>query len=529
MSSEVRGLDSWHDELASLVDDTGIRYADDPIRLSTPSFEARTAAEYVSRETARNDDGSGQSVGEEESLKDQVKGFVIAWGEIVLEFGRGCRDIAQQTLLTEESYIVRKLRNPCARASAKLRCLNEYLPEDRDPAHAWSVIFFVFVLALAAISVNTNQESVVRTVKKVQIHPPTATRVLLPDGRQMAYHEQGVPADSARFFLIAPHSFLSSRLAGIPGIKMSLLEEFGVRLVTYDLPGFGESDPHPTRNLNSSAFDMLHLTNAIGVSDKFWVLGHSSGSMHALAALRYIPDRVTGAALFAPMINPYEPGMTNEEMKRTWENWLPRRKLMYFLSRRFPRFLSYFYCRSFLSGKHDRIDRWLSLSMGKKDEILIEEPVFEEFLTRDVEESIRQGNPKPFKEEATLLVSNWGFSLSDLQVQRKCQRRGIVPWLMSIYSKAECELTGFLGPIHVWQGMDDKVVPSSMADHIARVITGVNLHKLPNEGHFSYFYFCDECHRRIFSTLFGPPQGPLDNKLEMDQIPLEESAEQILM
>nr|XP_024924055.2 uncharacterized protein LOC107403576 isoform X2 [Ziziphus jujuba var. spinosa] len=528
MSSEVRGLDSWHDELASLVDDTGIRYADDPITVSTLSFEARTAAEYVSRETARNDDGSGQSVGEEESLKDQVKGFVIAWGEIVLEFGRGCRDIAQQTLLTEESYIVRKLRNPCARASAKLRCLNEFLPEDRDPAHAWSVIFFVFVLALAAISVNTNQESVVRTVKKVQIHPPTATRVLLPDGRQMAYHEQGVPADSARFFLIAPHSFLSSRLAGIPGIKMSLLEEFGVRLVTYDLPGFGESDPHPTRNLNSSAFDMLHLTNAIGVSDKFWVLGHSSGSMHALAALRYIPDRVTGAALFAPMINPYEPGMTKEEMKRTWENWLPRRKLMYFLSRRFPRFLSYFYRRSFLSGKHDRIDRWLSLSMGKKDEILIDEPVFEEFLTRDVEESIRQGNPKPFKEEATLLVSNWGFSLSDLQVQRKCQRRGILPWLMSIYSKAECQLTGFLGPIHVWQGMDDKVVPSSMADHIARVITGVNLHKLPNEGHFSYFYFCDECHRRIFSTLFGPPQGPLDNKLEMDQIPLEESAEQVL-
>lgn len=84
---------------------------------------------------------------------------------------------------------------------------------------------------------------------------------------------------------------------GIPGIKMSLLEEFGVRLVTYDLPGFGESDPHPTRNLNSSAFDMLHLTNAIGVSDKFWVLGHSSGSMHALAALRYIPDRVTGVSL----------------------------------------------------------------------------------------------------------------------------------------------------------------------------------------------------------------------------------------
>lgn len=83
-------------------------------------------------------------------------------------------------------------------------------------------------------------------------------------------------------------------MEGIPGVKTSLLEDFGVRLVTFDLPGFGESDPHPSRNLNSSALDMLHLANAVGVSDKFWVVGYSSGSMHAWAALRYIPDRVAG-------------------------------------------------------------------------------------------------------------------------------------------------------------------------------------------------------------------------------------------
>lgn len=64
--------------------------------------------------------------------------------------------------------------------------------------------------------------------------------------------------------------------------------------MTFDLPGFGESDPHPSRNLNSSALDMLHLANAVGVSDKFWVVGYSSGSMHAWAALRYIPHRVAG-------------------------------------------------------------------------------------------------------------------------------------------------------------------------------------------------------------------------------------------
>lgn len=80
----------------------------------------------------------------------------------------------------------------------------------------------------------------------------------------------------------------------MPGLKGSLLEEYGVRLLTYDLPGFGESDPHPERSLESSAIDMLIFANAVGVDGKFWVFGYSSGSMHAWAALRFIPDRISG-------------------------------------------------------------------------------------------------------------------------------------------------------------------------------------------------------------------------------------------
>lgn len=85
---------------------------------------------------------------------------------------------------------------------------------------------------------------------------------------------------------------------GIPGIKLSLLEEFGVRLVTYDRPGFGESDPHPDRNHNSSAVDMLQLAESVGIKDKFWILGYSDGAMHAWAALKYIPQRVAGNVSF---------------------------------------------------------------------------------------------------------------------------------------------------------------------------------------------------------------------------------------
>lgn len=77
-----------------------------------------------------------------------------------------------------------------------------------------------------------------------------------------------------------------------------MLEEFGIRLLTYDLPGFGESDPHPSRNLESSALDMSFFASSVGVNDKFWVLGYSSGGLHAWAALKYIPDRLAGTNVF---------------------------------------------------------------------------------------------------------------------------------------------------------------------------------------------------------------------------------------
>lgn len=72
------------------------------------------------------------------------------------------------------------------------------------------------------------------------------------------------------------------------------------------------------------------------------------------------------------------------------------------------------------------------------------------------------------------------------------------------------------------QGMDDNVVPPSMTDFARRMIPGATLHRLLGEGHLSYFCFCDDCHRQIFSALFGTPQGPLMIEPEVDQSLTEE-------
>lgn len=58
--------------------------------------------------------------------------------------------------------------------------------------------------------------------------------------------------------------------------------------------------------------------------------------------------------------------------------------------------------------------------------------------------------------------------------------------------------------------MDDRVISPSVAEFVRRLVPGATVHKLLDEGHFSYFCFCDECHRQIFSTLFGIPQGPIN-------------------
>lgn len=74
--------------------------------------------------------------------------------------------------------------------------------------------------------------------------------------------------------------------------------------------------------------------------------------------------------------------------------------------------------------------------------------------------------------------------------------------------------------------MDDRVVPPSMTDFVHRVLPGAAVHKLPYEGHFTYLYFCDECHRQIFTTLFGIPQGPLDVIEEVSDIPFQGDTEE---
>lgn len=95
-----------------------------------------------------------------------------------------------------------------------------------------------------------------------------------------------------------------------------------------------------------------------------------------------------------------------------------------------------------------------------------------------MEESVRQANARPFVEEAVLQVSDWGFSIGDLDGQSKYKGKGILAWLKSLYTPAEKRLSGFLGPIHLWQVSERRAMMKCYA-HSAPGITSLNITNFP--------------------------------------------------
>ncbi|XP_039046696.1 uncharacterized protein LOC120187103 [Hibiscus syriacus] len=182
------------------MEDPRIIYTEEIIFPSLPSFTDQKPTPVAE---------SDHEMKSSEALKEQVKELLKPWCEMILELGRGCRDVLQQTeqvkeflksKVTEDSFIVQKLGGPVAKVSSQLNFLNEFLPQEHDPIHAWPVIFFVFILALSALNLNGAHDVSAPPVKKVLVHPPSASRIQLPDGRHLTYRAMGVPVDKARFF-----------------------------------------------------------------------------------------------------------------------------------------------------------------------------------------------------------------------------------------------------------------------------------------------------------------------------------------
>jgi pimeloyl-ACP methyl ester carboxylesterase len=128
--------------------------------------------------------------------------------------------------------------------------------------------------------------------------------VATPDGRRLCFAEwgalDGIP-------VLSMHGTPGCRLLDARRIEQrfeELLAGLGIRLITYDRPGYGRSDRKRGRTVADTAGDVATIADALEVQ-RFAVVGGSSGSAHALAVAALLPERVFRVACVAPMA-PYD-------------------------------------------------------------------------------------------------------------------------------------------------------------------------------------------------------------------------------
>ena len=116
------------------------------------------------------------------------------------------------------------------------------------------------------------------------------TIVRTSDGRVLSVKEWGDPGGRPVFFF---HGSPGSKDGPRP--KSMRLYGQGVRLISYDRPGYGDSDRLMGRRVAHAARDVATIADALGI-DRFAVGGRSGGAPHALACAALLPDRVIRVA-----------------------------------------------------------------------------------------------------------------------------------------------------------------------------------------------------------------------------------------
>jgi pimeloyl-ACP methyl ester carboxylesterase len=118
-------------------------------------------------------------------------------------------------------------------------------------------------------------------------------------GRRLRVREAGDPTGVPVLFL---NGTPGSSLMYEPHVRDA--EEKGIRLVSWDRPGYGGSTRHEGRSVADDVANATAVCDALEI-ERFCVWGISGGGPHALALAALLPDRCAAAAALAP-VAPYD-------------------------------------------------------------------------------------------------------------------------------------------------------------------------------------------------------------------------------
>lgn len=263
-------------------------------------------------------------------------------------------------------------------------------------------------------------------------------KVVTVDGRTLAVEEWGVLDGTP---VLYAHGTPMSRLARYPDGR--LFTELGVRLVSYDRPGFGNSTPQPGRRVVEAAADMATIADALGV-DRLPVFGVSGGGPHALAFAARFPDRVVRVATLASPAPrdagglDWLAGMMDDNQKSAAAAAQGRPALEVHLA-------------------EARSVALRDLLPAAEQEVLAR-PEVQEMLGAAYAEAIRLGNDGWIDDELALFGMPWGFDPATVAA-----------------------------PVRVWHGDLDTVVPVTHAAWLAERLPHATLTRAPGAAHAGHF------------------------------------------
>ncbi|KAK7392604.1 hypothetical protein VNO78_21047 [Psophocarpus tetragonolobus] len=288
--------------------------------------------------------------------------------------------------------------------------------------------------------------------------PITAPRIKLRDGRYLAYKEHGVPKDAAKYKIIFVHGFDSCRHdASIANtLSPDVVEEMGIYIVSFDRPGYGESDPDPNRTPKSIALDIEELADQLVLGSKFYVVGFSMGGQVVWNCLKYIPHRLAGAVLVSPVVNFWWTGLPANLTAEAYG----RQKLQDQWALRVAHYvpqLTYWW----------NTQRWFPISgviahsphiFSDQDKELLPKLSNRKNYVAQVRQ---QGDYETVHRDLMIGFGNWEYSPLDLE---------------NPFPNNEAF-------VHLWQGDDDLMVPVTLQRYIAQSLPWIHYHELQGSGH----------------------------------------------
>ena len=118
----------------------------------------------------------------------------------------------------------------------------------------------------------------------------------LSDGRTLHAYDAGPDAAANQLAVFWHHG--TPNIGAPPVPLFAAATRLGIRWVSFDRPGYGRSTPLPGRDVASAAACVSSIADALGI-DRFAVMGHSGGGPHALACAALLPERVLGVVSVA--------------------------------------------------------------------------------------------------------------------------------------------------------------------------------------------------------------------------------------